>query len=70
MTKGSTMPLSQLNTGARGRVMALRGGRHFQQRIVSLGLSMGCEVEVLQKGGGDNSGSSIGQAGCGNLSAS
>jgi Fe2+ transport system protein FeoA len=54
VTKPSTMPLSRLNTGDRGRVMALRGGREFQQRIVSLGLSMGCEVEVLQKGGGDN----------------
>ena len=29
----------------------LRGGREFQRRILSLGLSVGCEIEVMQGGG-------------------
>ena len=54
MHKSSTLPLSRMNAGQTGHVLALRGGREFQQRIVSLGLRVGCEVEVLQKGGGDD----------------
>jgi Fe2+ transport system protein FeoA len=48
------MLLSRLRKGERGCVLALRGGREFQQRIVSLGLRVGCEIEVLQKGSADD----------------
>lgn len=43
-----TLPLSGLKRGERARVLSLRGGREFQHRILSMGLSMGCEVEVMQ----------------------
>ena len=45
------LPLSTLRSGNRGTVIALQGGGGFQERITSMGLFVGCEVEVL--GGGD-----------------
>jgi len=39
-----------MNAGDRGFVLALRGGRGFQQRISSMGLSVGCEVEITHGG--------------------
>ncbi len=44
----TTIPLSGLRCGERARVLSLRGGRDFQHRVLSMGLSMGCEVEVVQ----------------------
>ena len=44
----TTLPLSDFKAGDRGRVLGLRGGREFQHRVVSMGLSIGCEVEVMQ----------------------
>ena len=54
MHEFSTIPLSRMNKGQTGCVLALRGGRDFQQRILSLGLSVGCEIELLQKGSADH----------------
>ncbi len=42
------IPLSEAATGRKGTVVALAGGMRFQERIVSMGLHIGCEVEVLQ----------------------
>ncbi len=53
MHKPSSTTLHRMAVGQRGFVVALRGGHAFQQRIVSLGLSVGCEVEVMRKGGTD-----------------
>ena len=40
--------LDDLETGDRARVLVLRGGRDFQHRIRSMGISVGDEIEVLQ----------------------
>lgn len=44
------VPLSALSEGQRGTVVGLAGGIAFQNRIVSMGMPLGCEVEVLQNG--------------------
>ncbi len=36
-----------MESGQRGVIMAMRGGREFQQRIVGMGLRVGFEIEVL-----------------------
>jgi ferrous iron transport protein A len=46
-----SVALDSLGAGAKGRVLALRGGREFQHRIRSMGLSIGCELEVIQNDG-------------------
>ena len=43
-----SVSLDNLGSGAGGRVLALRGGREFQHRIQSMGLSVGCEIKVMQ----------------------
>jgi len=49
MSKSVT--LDSLGSGAKARVLALRGGREFQHRIQSMGLSIGCELDVMQNDG-------------------
>lgn len=46
------VPLSTLYGGSKGTVIALQGGGGFQERITSMGLFVGCEVEVLGGGNG------------------
>ncbi len=43
-----SMSLDELSNGSKARVIALRGGREFQHRIQSMGLSMGSEISVMQ----------------------
>ncbi len=50
-----SVSLDSLKTGTTARVLALRGGREFQHRIQSLGVSVGCEVYVMQNDGKDES---------------
>lgn len=45
------VPLSSMKPGRRGTVVALQGGGGFQERVVSMGLFVGCDVDVI--GGGD-----------------
>ena len=45
MTKSLT--LAETPGGTRVRVVALRGGRAFQERVISMGLHVGCEAEVM-----------------------
>ena len=45
-----TKTLADLNPGESGIVVAFGGGGEFQRRIVSLGIYIGCEIEV--RGGG------------------
>ena len=40
--------LDQLAPGARAVVSELRGGRGFASRWAGIGISVGCQVEVLQ----------------------
>ncbi len=44
--------LADLPHGERGIVLAFDGGIEFQQRITSLGIYVGCEVEVVGGGAG------------------
>jgi ferrous iron transport protein A len=44
-------PLSDLETGERGVVRQLRGGREFTSRVAALGFTPGVEVTVLQNYG-------------------
>jgi len=44
--------LALVDKGKRGTIVALQGGGNLQERIVSMGLFLGCEVEVLDGGNG------------------
>jgi ferrous iron transport protein A len=44
-------PLSHLLPGQKAHISGLRGGRAFRQRITSLGLNIGCEVEMMKNEG-------------------
>lgn len=40
--------LSEMPPGAKGRVKELQGDGRFLSRITSMGLTLGCEVEILR----------------------
>lgn len=40
--------LSELPKGAKGRILKVSGDGRFLSRITSMGLTIGCPVEVLQ----------------------
>lgn len=40
--------LSQLNAGQSGTIAELNGDEHFVSRVTSIGLTVGCKLEVLQ----------------------
>jgi len=44
-------PLNDLETGERGVVRQLRGGREFTSRVATLGFTPGVEVTVVQNYG-------------------
>lgn len=44
--------LSAMTHGKKGIVVALAGGRQFQHRLVSMGINVGCEIEVLHSSNG------------------
>ncbi len=44
------VPLSLLRSGARGAIDQVSGQPNEVQRMQELGLSAGCEIEVLQEG--------------------
>jgi len=46
------MSLAEATGGTRAIVIALRGGGEFQERVISMGLYVGCVVEVLIGGDG------------------
>jgi len=50
MSDGLMIPLSAMDAGDSGVVVALRGGHGFRQRILDMGLRVGCEVEVTPGG--------------------
>ncbi len=43
--------LSELPRGARGRVTGFAGGREFQNRVISMGLNVGSDIEVIHTAG-------------------
>lgn len=40
--------LSEMPAGAKGRIESLEGDGRFMSRVISMGLTVGCPVEVLQ----------------------
>lgn len=40
--------LSEVPAGAKGRIEALEGDGRFMSRVISMGLTIGCPIEVLQ----------------------
>ena len=40
--------LNELSDGSCGRVVAINGDAHFQSRVTSIGLTIGCPFEVIQ----------------------
>jgi len=47
MLKQQVTFLDQLALGARVTVSELRGGREFVSRLAGMGISIGCQIEVL-----------------------
>jgi len=43
--------VSDLESGARGQVRQLRGGKDFVNRMVALGFTVGAEVRIVQNYG-------------------
>lgn len=48
MLKQQEIFLEQLASGTRAVVSELRGGRGFASRLAGMGISVGCQIEVLQ----------------------
>lgn len=42
------VPLTELDTGEKGRIKDISGERRYLSRIMSIGLNVGCEIEMLQ----------------------
>lgn len=40
--------LSEMPAGAKGRIESLEGDSRFMSRVISMGLTIGCPIEVLQ----------------------
>ena len=43
-----TQVLSAIAAGKTGTVVALTGGRQFQHRLSSMGIHVGCDIEILR----------------------
>ncbi len=52
MMSSSVCPLSDLDIGQKATVVSVQGGREVQSRLISMGLTVGCSVEVLRGCGG------------------
>jgi ferrous iron transport protein A len=48
MTTRQALFLDQLPAGSRAVVRELKGGRGFAGRLAGMGISAGCQIEVLQ----------------------
>lgn len=44
------MPLTMAGTGEKVRIVMFAGGRGMQQRLISMGLDVGSEIEVIRRG--------------------
>ena len=57
MDKPGVQPLSAASPGTEATVVSLSGGGAFQNRLMSMGLNIGCSVRVLR--GSDGSGGPV-----------
>ena len=44
------MSLAVISPGKRVKIVSLAGGRRMQERLMSMGLGPGAEIEVIRKG--------------------
>ena len=51
MEELADQPLSRIPTGSKGTVKELTGGHAFHSRVVSMGLTVGSNIEVIQHTG-------------------
>lgn len=42
------IPITELESGQKSRIAAIDGDRRYLTRITSIGLNVGCEIEMLQ----------------------
>ncbi len=49
LSSQSTLPLALASEGENLRIVSLRGGRGFHEKLVSMGLNVGDEIEVIQR---------------------
>jgi Fe2+ transport system protein FeoA len=52
MNSATTIPLTSLEPGRRGRLVRIEGGHQVVHRLSELGLTPGVEIEVLRRNGG------------------
>ena len=52
MDRSAVRPLVHIPAGTKATVVALAGGRQFQHRLVSMGLNVGLEIEVIHSSDG------------------
>ena len=52
LSSRSALPLALASEGERLRIVSLRGGRGFHEKLVSMGLNVGDEIEVIQRRAG------------------
>ena len=53
MGNSGIMPLSTISAGKKVMVVALTGGRQFQDRLVSMGVNIGREIEIVHSSQGN-----------------
>jgi ferrous iron transport protein A len=58
-TEHETCPLSRLRSGESATVLSMHGGRGFQHRVMSMGMAIGGEVEVIRGRGGNGKGGPV-----------
>ena len=51
-TRGSAFPMRLAGEGERVRIVELRGGKGFHNRLAGLGLTINTEVEIVRNTGG------------------
>lgn len=51
-TNKDAFPLRLAGEGERVRIVSLRGGRGFHDRLAGMGLNVGAEVEIIQNRSG------------------
>jgi Fe2+ transport system protein FeoA len=52
LSSKSALPLVLAGEGERLRIVSMRGGRGFHEKLVSMGLNVGDEIEVIQRRAG------------------
>ena len=48
LTSQNALPLALASEGESLRIVSLKGGRGFHEKLVSMGLNVGDEIEVIQ----------------------